>query len=145
MTEPLKTFGPADKPITGDGVTPDEGGWRIEGKKKLFRSKRSVRLFEIAEPGVEEAMVIYRAQLKTANLGGKAYLEMWCRFADAGEYFSKGILNPVSGTTNWASYETPFRLEKGQRPDLIKLNLVIEGGGSVWIKDVELRKEPLRP
>jgi hypothetical protein len=45
-----------------------------------------------------------------------------------------------TGTCDWASYETPFVLAKGQRPDRIRLNLVIEGKGTVWIKDVE----PLR-
>jgi len=27
--------------------------------------------------------------------------------------------------------------------DLVKLNVAFEGGGSVWIKDVELLKAPL--
>jgi hypothetical protein len=46
----------------------------------------------------------------------------------------------VSGTTDWASYEVPFFLKKSERPDLIKLNVVIEGSGTVWIKDITLRK-----
>jgi hypothetical protein len=29
-------------------------------------------------------------------------------------------------------------LKKGERPDLIKLNLAVEGRGKVWIKEVEL-------
>jgi hypothetical protein len=41
------------------------------------------------------------------------------------------------------SCEIPFYLKKGQRPDLIKLNLAIEGSGKVWIRDVELLKTPL--
>jgi hypothetical protein len=49
----------------------------------------------------------------------------------------------VQGTTRWANYEIPFYLKKGQRPDLIKLNLVVEGGGKIWIKEIELLKTPL--
>ena len=44
----------------------------------------------------------------------------------------------VSGSNGWASYQIPFFLKKGEKPDLIKLNLVVEGVGRVWIKDVEL-------
>jgi len=68
---------------------------------------------------------------------------MWCRMPGGGEYFSKGLANPVKGTTDWASYETPFFLKKGERPDLIKLNVVIEGKGTLWVKDVELLQGPL--
>ena len=52
----------------------------------------------------------YRARLKAADLQGRAYLEMWCRLPGRGEFFSKGIQDAVSGTTDWSSYEIPFRL-----------------------------------
>jgi len=48
-------------------------------------------------------------------------------------------------TAYWASYEIPFLFEQGRRPDLIKLNVVIEGTGTLWIKDVELLKGELPP
>jgi hypothetical protein len=134
----LKSFGPSDKPISQDDITKDQGGWRIEAKER-----RTVRLFEIANPGIEECQVIYQAKLKTEKQKGKAYLEMWCRFPGKGEFFSKGIMNPVSGTTDWASYETPFFLKKGERPDLIKLNVVLEDAGTLWIKEITVRKAGL--
>lgn len=59
------------------------------------------------------------------------------------EFFSKGLNQAITGTTEWASFEIPFYLKKGQRPDLVKLNLVIEGRGRVSMKDVELLKTPL--
>jgi hypothetical protein len=68
---------------------------------------------------------------------------MWCRFPGRGEFFSKGLHHAVKGTTDWVSCETPFRLKKGQRPDLLKLNLVVEGRGKVGIKDVQLLRTPL--
>ena len=37
---------PEDKPLTRDGVTADQGGWRIEAKER-----RTVRLFEFPNPG----------------------------------------------------------------------------------------------
>jgi hypothetical protein len=81
--------------------------------------------------------------MKAADLQGRAYLEMWCRLPGRGEFFSKGLHDGVSGTTDWGSYEVPFRLLQGQRPDLIKLNVAVEGAGTVWIKDVELLQTPL--
>jgi hypothetical protein len=88
-------------------------------------------------------MVIYRAKLKTENLTGETYLEMWCRFPGKGEFFSRDMEHTVTGSNGWASYETPFFLKKGEKPDLIKLNLVVKGAGKVWVKDVELLKGPL--
>jgi hypothetical protein len=60
------------------------------------------------------------------------------------KFFSKGLQDVVSGTTDWGSYEVPFHLAQGQRPDLVKLNVAVEGAGTVWIKDVELLQTPLR-
>jgi uncharacterized protein (TIGR03067 family) len=99
-------------------------------------------LFEIGRPAAEECLLIYRAQMKTEKLKGRAFLEMWCALGGL-EFFSKGLFNPVSGSTDWATYEIPFRLEKGQKPESIKLNVTIEGMGTLWIKDITLRKSPL--
>ena len=135
----IRSFSPSDPPITQDGVTVDQNGWRIES-----REKRTVRLFEIPDPGVEQCVLTYRVQMKTADVQGAAYLEMWCRFPGRGEFFSRGLHHKVKGTTGWASYETPFYLKKGQRADLIKLNLAVEGPGTAWIRDVELLRTPLK-
>jgi len=141
LVGPAKTvqaFSTSSQPITQDGVMVEQNGWRIDS-----RDKRTVRLFEVPQPGIELCMVTYRAQMKTANVQVGTYLEMWCRFPGQGEFFSKGLHHAVKGTTGWASYETPFYLMKGQRPDLIKLNLVCEGAGTVWLRNVELLQTPL--
>ena len=74
---------------------------------------------------------------------GTAYLEMWCVFPGSGEYFSRALQNPLSGTIDWTTMETPFFLQKGQKPELIKLNVVINGKGTVWVDDITLTKGPL--
>jgi hypothetical protein len=137
-TTVLQTFPPGQKLLTGDGVTIEPDGWRIE-----VQEPQTIRLFEAAPPDLENCRVIYQAKLKTDKLQGKAYLEMWCRSPDFGEAFSRDLNHPLSGTTDWTSFETPFYLKKGERADLLKLNLVIEGTGTVWIKDVSLRKGSL--
>jgi hypothetical protein len=83
--------------------------------------------------------------MRTEKVKGRAYLEMWCRLPGRGEFFSKGFANAVKGSRDWATYEVPFYLKAGQKPDLVKLNLVIEGGGKVWLRRLELLSAPLQP
>ena len=134
--ELIRGFTTADRTISQD-LTVEGEAWKLEADQS-----RVVKLFEVASPeaAVDDCLVTYRAKLRSANLNGQAFLEMWCRLPAKGEFFSRGLLQTMSGTTEWASYETPFRLKKGQRPDLIKLNLVVEGQGTVWIRDIELLK-----
>jgi hypothetical protein len=48
------------------------------------------------------------------------------------------------GTNNWSTIETPFFLKKGEKPDNVKLNLVVNGKGTAWIDDIVLLKGPLQ-
>lgn len=102
-----------------------------------------VRLFEVGDLTVENARLIYQAKVRTEDVDGHVYLEMWCHFPGRGEFFSRSLQTPLSGTTNWTTEETPFFLKKGQKPDYIKLNLVINGTGTAWIDDIRLLKGPL--
>lgn len=126
-----------DKKISSDG----NGSLRIEATEPT-----TVRLFETGDIDIEDARLFYRARLRTQNLQGKAYLEMWCQFPGGGEYFSKGLHAALIGSTgtSWSIEEIPFILKKGQNPDNVKLNLVIEGRGTVWIDDIRLLKGSLR-
>ena len=133
----VRSFDAKDTPITQTGVTPDSGGWKI-----VATEPGSVWLFE-KEIDVTDARLVYRAKIKTEDLKGKAYLEMWVRSPGIGEAFSKGLNQTVGGTTGWATYEVPMFVKKGERIDLAKLNLAIEGQGTVWIKDVQLLRSPL--
>ncbi len=81
------------------------------------REKQTIRLFEVQNAGVQQCLLTYRAKMKTDGLQGRAFLEMWCG---------------------------PFYLRSGQTADRIKLNLVVEGAGKIWIKDVELLQTPLK-
>lgn len=133
----LHRFGTADGTLSKDSIMVEGESWLIEA-----RANQVVRLFEVAAPDAEQCLLTYRATMKSQDLTGRAFLEMWCRFPGRGEFFSRGLNQALQGTTGWTSFEIPFRLKKGQRPDLIKLNLVVEGYGKVWIKEVELLKTP---
>ena len=124
-----------DKQISSDG----NGSLRIEATEPT-----TVRLFETGDIDIENARLIYRARLRTEDVEGKAYLEMWCHIAGLGDFFSRGLDRPLTGSTDWVTEETPFFLKAGQNPDNIKLNLVIKGKGTVWIDDIRLLKGPLK-
>jgi len=123
-----------DKEVSSDG----NGSLRIVASEPAV-----IRLFETGDVDVEDARLIYQAKVRTAGIQGKAYLEMWCSFQGKGEFFSRGLETPLTSTVDWTSLETPFFLQKGENPDNIKLNLVVEGEGTVWIDDIRLLEGPL--
>jgi hypothetical protein len=125
-----------DTEISSDG----NGSLRIEAAGS---GTTTVRLLETGDIDIEDARLIYRARLRAENLEGRAYLEMWCRFPGKGEAFSRGLDRPVSGTIEWTTEEIPFFCRTGENPDNVKLNLVVEGKGVVWIDDIKLLAGPL--
>jgi hypothetical protein len=59
-------------------------------------------------------------------------------------YETGNMQAPVVSAPDWLTRETFFMLEKGQNPDNVKLNLMIDGTGTVWVDDIELMKGPLK-
>lgn len=124
-----------DKEVSSDG----KGSLKITAV-----APRVVRLFETGDLNVDDARLIYQARLRTQDVKGRVFLEMWCHFPGKGEFFSRGLQNPLTGTNEWTAEETPFFLKKGEKPDNVKLNLVIDSSGTVWIDDIKLLKAPLK-
>lgn len=118
---------------------------KVEGASSLKITTQwptTVCLGEVAGPDVENAKLVYSAKVKT-ELDGTAFLEMWAHVG-GGKFFSKGMNDVVSQKTDWKTILTPFMFQKGQKPDKVTLNLVINGKGTVWIDDIVLSKEPLK-
>ena len=118
--------------------TDGKGSLRIDTSQPL-----TLPLFEVNDLSIANAALLYQASLQSQNLDGKAYLEMWLRFPGKGEFFSRGLDRPITGTMSWMTSTIPFFLQAGQKPDLIRLNLVVAGKGRVWIDDVRLLRQPL--
>jgi hypothetical protein len=124
-----------DKQISSDG----------NGSLKITATGPAVvRLYQIRVTDIEDARLVYTARIRTEGVKGQVYLEMWCHFPDKGEFFSRGLASPLTGTTEWTTEETPFFLKKGEKPDSVKLNLVVNGEGNAWIDDIRLMKTPLQ-
>jgi hypothetical protein len=116
-----------------------------QGALKIEVAKAEViRLYETGDIDIEDAVLVYQARLRTEDVQGRIYLEMWCHFEDKGEFFSRGLDATLSGTTKWTQLETPFFLKAGENPDNVKLNLVCEGTGTVWVDDIRLIKRANR-
>ena len=115
-----------------------KGSLRVDATEPIV-----VLLFEVTDVSIEEAVLIYQAAVQSEGLQGQAFLEMWVRIPGKGEFFSRGLDRPLSGTMSWMTASTPFFLEAGQKPDLIRLNLSINGKGKVWIDDISLLRQPL--
>jgi hypothetical protein len=131
--------------LTGSGVELDSSvSYDGEGSLKITAGEPMVvRLFETGTIDVQNARLLYQAKVRTQDVEGQVYLEMWCQFPGRGEFFSRSIDTPLTGTVDWASLETPFFLQKGDTPDNVRLNIVVNGTGTVWIDDIRLIKGPL--
>jgi len=136
----LAAFGSADAPLDPGIAAQPDGSWRIESP-----GRQTFRLFEIPVQGIEQCLLTYRAEFKTQEAKGRVCLEMLCRLPGLGEFFSRDVAHAVKGTTDWTAHETPFYLKSGQRPDLVKLNLVMKGRGTVWLRNIPLLQTPLQP
>ena len=54
----------------------------------------------------------------------------------------RSLDRPLQGNAPWSKYQTSFTLMKGQVPDAAYLNLVINGKGTVWFKNIHLQHSP---
>ncbi|MBN1273831.1 MAG: hypothetical protein JXB26_16305 [Candidatus Aminicenantes bacterium] len=115
---------------------------KVEGKASLRIQTlwpTVICLGEAEGLNIEEARLIYSASVKS-DLSGSAYLEMWVH-VDGGQYFSRGLNDTVEGAVDWKTIRTAFLFQKGQKPDKVTLNIVINGRGTVWVDDVRLSGE----
>lgn len=101
----------------------------------------TVCLAEVEQPDIENAQLIYTAQVKS-DLNQSASLEMWAHL-DGRTYFSRDPKVAVFGKSDWKRLEIPFFFKAGQRPDKVTLNVIINGPGTVWVDDLRLLKRPL--
>jgi hypothetical protein len=118
---------------------------KAEGKGSIKITTRwptTICLGEVASLDIENAKLVYKAKVKS-DLDGTAFLEMWAHVG-GGQYFSRGMNDVVTQKTDWKIIQTPFLFQKGQKPDKVTLNLVINGRGTVWIDDIVLSEEPLK-
>jgi len=130
-----------DREITSDG----NGALLISTNEPV-----TAELFELDDRDFGNKRLTYKAYMRSENLTGSedlrgiSYIELIAQFPDGEELISRGPRVPVSGTTDWRAAETVLYIDKGNMPDRVKLNLVVEGEGKVWLDSVKLEAIPLR-
>lgn len=140
----LKKLSMDDASVIGTTIQTDTQV-KAEGKGSIKITTRwptMICLGEVDSLDVENSKLVYRAKVKS-DLDGAAFLELWAHVG-GGQYFSRGMNDVVSRQTDWKVIQTLFTFQKGQRPEKVTLNLVINGKGTVWIDDVVLSREPLK-
>ncbi len=147
--EVLRVFSDSDAVVDAGDATWTDDGWRIDALntgwvRQVLHLGRTVELFTLPLEGRTGVLLVYQAKLRPESLSGRAYLEMWCRVGGR-EFFSRGhgFGEVVAGTGDWSTLETPFLVQSDQRVESARLNVVIEGRGVLYIKDVQLISRPL--
>ncbi len=105
---------------------------------------RVVRLFEVDDLDLEGPLLLtWKAKLRSRSLFGRAFLEIWVRIPGKGEFFGRGLETSVRRSTDWTEAQAYFRVDEKVPIDRVRLNLVLEGGGHVWLDDAVLTAGPL--
>src|SRR5260221_12786898 len=92
--------------LTRDGVSLDTATSRGTAVRIESHGETTVRLAEVQTEEAEAVVLTYRGHLRTANLKGRAYLEMRCSIPGKGEFFATASQGPLTGTTDWVTQET---------------------------------------
>lgn len=104
----------------------------------------NVTRVNLLDKHLQQTVLTFSAQLKSEELTGNGYLEMWVHVpgSNGGNFVVRGLDRPLQPNNPWSEFQTSFTLIKDQVPDYVTLNLVINGRGYVWLKDVHLRHNP---
>ena len=125
---------------TDSGISSDGSG----SLKIAVSGTQTLPLYRLGDIDLDNAFLVYEAALRTENLDGEVFLEMKVFYQGKGEFFSRNYETPLSGTTDWTVKSTPFKLREGANPDIVELNIYVNGQGTVWIDDIKLLKRPLQ-
>jgi hypothetical protein len=125
-----------DRDVSQDGggslrvVTGEDGG--------------RLRLYRIDDVGPVDGALLYTGFLKSQDLQGMAYFELWCHPADGNPAFVRGVARRVEKSSDWKPQELSFsQPETCTDPVSVELNVVIQGAGTVWIDNLRLWDVPV--
>ena len=121
-----------------EGLTLDAATSRGAAIRIQSHGATTIRLAEVQTEPAEAVVLTYRGHLRTANLTGRAYLEMRCSIPGRAELFSRASEGPLTGTTDWVTQATRLSLGSQQRAQTVRLNVAIEGAGVVWVDNILL-------
>jgi hypothetical protein len=97
----------------------------------------------IDHPPVDGAGYAIWGKVRYAGVQGSGYLEMWSVFPGLGRYFSRtldteGPVARIAGSSDWRTFELPFRVQDEVPPSRLEVNLILPRKGTVWIDSLQL-------
>lgn len=121
----------------------DESG--KEGSIKISSTDPKLSSFligKIEKPSLTTTKFALRGSVSYQD-AKEGYLELLAGYSPNENYFSKGLaesgpMGKIAGSSAWRTFEIPFQASAGHFPESISLNLHLSGGGTVWVKDVQL-------
>jgi hypothetical protein len=139
---PLSDGGiPAGADAVFDPNVSQDGGGSL--RVETSRGGR-LRLYELDDLGIVQGAVVYTGFLRSRGLSGQAMLEMWCQPVEGDAAFVRSAAQAVAGDSDWTPQEIRFSNPALCRnPVTIELNVLIQGGGTVWIDDLRLWTVPV--
>lgn len=103
-----------------------------------------LRLYRLENLAPVEGSLLYTGFLKSQDLAGAAYFELWCHPQEGNPAFVRGVAGRVEGTSDWKPQEVSFSRPETCRDALsVELNVVIHGAGTVWIDNIRLWDVPV--
>lgn len=133
---------PAGADAVFDPDVSQDGG----GSLKVVTGEQGgrLRLYRLDDVGPVEGTLLYTGFLKSQDLDGSAFFELWCHPAEGNPAFVRGVPRRVAGTSDWKPQELAFsRPETCHDPASVELNVVIQGSGTVWIDNLRLWDVPV--
>ena len=100
-------------------------------------------LARLDAPGVVGPAYLVRGRVRTEDVTGIGFLEMWSDLGAQGRYFSRtlgsaGPMRNLEGTQDWRAFALPFMLGDAPTPSALELNVVLPGSGKVFLEGLEL-------
>ena len=128
-----------DDEVSYDGL----GSIRVDSKDTT-----TAYIFVLYDIPVKRAKLTWEAYCKSEDLKGKAFLEMGVQISKKYRKELESYLHQskdfLRGTTNWQKIKVEFLVLENLKVDVVQLNLIIEGEGTVWIDQVRLTVLPIR-
>lgn len=115
---------------------------------------QNILLFDIDEPDIKQNSYALTGEIRHEKVAGISYLESWNHFVSdqdgksvPSKYFTRGLnrtgpLGTLSAGSDWRIFQLPFFINTDNKslkgPTKITLNVHLEGGGLVEIRNVKL-------
>lgn len=150
----IRQFTVDDSTISQGGISIIGGSWQIEayddsnGIENFLRTTeplRSVILFEVPEPSVQECVLACRFSAKALKTQTPIKVRLsLCRQGQLGSTLTTFWSQEVSPTNELKFYEVRAHFEKEAQAAKIQINIEFESRGIIQIRDIELLQAAAR-